>query len=280
MANLRLYKFRFPHSLTHWNGQEITYAQTAAELLGEVDNSSHALILCGLSSKDDLLQIVNLYQKKKQLLQEQPYSIVLVDFQQGGNLLAAAQRLSFDQIFTGSEYLDHEDEVLSALEEKISELKGKHTSHQTYEDLFGVSDTLVIKSKTKRRLYPVEEVQALHAASPLEAMTENPIISFKLYEGENIIESTFNDYFDREVYLTTKVLPESNNLILEFKSSYQGEKKGLRLKTEVINIEESDNEYQLTLKVESHLLEFEAMLKVYQKREKNISNFIKKVKGY
>lgn len=282
MANLRLYKFRFPQSLSSWQGEEIEYSQTAAELLSQVEFSSkHSLILCGLSSKDDLLQIVNFYQKKKTVLQDNPHTIILVDFQEGGKLLEAALRLSFTKIISGSKYLDAEIELLNSLVTELNEQSGKHTSHQTYEDLFSSTDKLVVRSNTKRRLYPVEEITPLMThKSEDEVMRENPVVSFKLYEGENIIESSFSDYFDREVYLTTSTLPESNHLILEFKSLYLGEKKGLRLKTQVINIEENEGEFQLTLKVESHLKEFEAMLKVYQKREKSISHFMKKVKGY
>lgn len=279
MANLTIYKFRFPDSLNNWEDQKINTYETAQNLLDDLTGSDHALILCGLSSKEDLLQIISFYQKKRTALKNIPHTIVLVDFQQGGKLLEAAQRLSVDHFFTGENFLASEETHLSTLVSEINDRDGKVASHQTYEDLFSDSDKVVLKKNTKHRLYPVQEVQEIKNRSPLEVMTEAPVVSFRLYEGDKYIECEFVDYFDREIYLTSKVLPEDNSLTLEFRSSYLDEKKGLRLKTEIISIEEEDGEYQLTLRIESHLKEFEIMLKVFQKREQNIAHFLKKVKG-
>lgn len=280
MANFTIYKFRFPESLSNWEDKKINTYETAQDLLDDLTGSDHALILFGLSTKEDLLQIINFYQKKRTSLKNTPHTIVLVDFQNGGKLLEAAQRLSIDHFFSGEDFLASEESHILSLVKEIQDRDGKVASHQTYEDLFSGADKVVLKKNTKRRLYPVEEVQEIKNRSPLEVMTEAPVVTFRLYEGDKLIECEFVDYFDREIYLTSKVLPEDNSLTLEFRSSYLDEKKGLRLKTEVINIEDEDGKYQLTLRVESHLKEFEVMLKVFQKREQNIAHFLKKVKGH
>lgn len=280
MANLAIYKFRFPHSLDSWEGQKINFLASAQELLDNVVSAECALILCGLSSKEDLLQIINFYQQKRSTLKNIPHTVILVDFQEGGKLLQAAQRLTFDKLFSGNTFLTSEYEQLRTLVDEIHHRHGKVASHQTYENLFSSNETVVLKKNTKRRLYPVEEVSEIKTRSPLEVMTETPVVEFRLFEGDKLIESEFVDYFDREIYLKTSVMPEDNNLVLEFRSSYQEVRKGLRLKTQVVSIEEEEGEYQLTLKVESHLKEFEVMLKVFQKREQMISHFMKRAKGY
>jgi len=279
MANLAIHKFRFPQGLRSLDNQEITFSDSVNELIDQLVMADHILILCGLSSKEDLLQIISFYQKKKQALKDIPHSIILVDFQDDKKLLEAAERLSLDKVYKEKNYLETESEILSGIIEKINANLGKLASHQTYEDLFS-TDKVVLKKNTRRRLYPVDQESIIANPEAIEVMVESPVVSFKIYAGEKLIDSTFLDYFDREIYLKTKVLPEDNNLILEFKFSYLNQKKGIRLKAEVINIEEDDGEYQLTLKIESHLKEFELMLKVFQAREKNISLFLKKVKGY
>lgn len=273
MANLAIHKFRFPESITG-GSENISYSSTAAELFSKIGNSEELLILCALSSKEDLLQIVSFFQQRKQHLKAVFPKIVLIDFQGGPKLLEAAQRLSFDKIISSKDYLADEEEIILKLSQEDSR------SHHTYEDLFSSGEKLVLKKNTKRRIYPVEEESEINPRPELEVITETPVVTFKIYIDEKVIEASFSDYFDREIYLTTKTLPEDNHVTLEFKFSYLSKKKGLRLKAEVINIEEDNGEYLLTLKVESHLIEFETMLKIYHQREQNINAFMKKVKGH
>lgn len=280
MANIVIHKFRFPESLDYWCGETpIVYSQTANVLMDNLSESGNALVLCGLRSKDDLLQIINFFQRKK-TLKDMNLFIVIVDFQEGGKLLEAAQRLTIDRLIKGDHYLANEEDILTRLVDLMKESFEKYPGNQTYEELFGGSSTFVVKNSSKRRIYPVEADIEIPSNDPHRTITETPVVSFGLYEGDKLIESTFVDYFDREVILNTKELPTDKNLILEFKFSYLGEKKGLRLKTEVISIDEDEGQYQVTLRVQSHQKELETMFKIFQKREQNITEFLKKVRGY
>lgn len=286
MANVSIYKFCFQvPTLDYWEGDAIHYSLSTNELLDQLSESEseNSIIICSLASKEDLLQLVSFYQKKKLALKDKNHIVILVDHQNNEKLTEAASRLSLHQIISSKQYLADEEGIILKLVQEFEENHQTNKANQTYEDLFSSNNKLVIKSNTKRRLYPVEEFTELSAENKkteLEVMTETPVAKLTLYEGEKAIESILEDYFDREVILKTKVLPEDNQLILEFKISYLGEKKGLRLSAEVINIEVIDNEeYQVTLKVNSHLKELEVMLKVFQKREQNIRNFLKKVRG-
>lgn len=284
MANVSIYKFCFEEpNLEYWEGDAIHYSSNASELLDQLNEVENSIIICSLASKEDLLQLVNFYQKKKLALKDKNHIVILIDHQNNGKLTEAASRLSLHKIISSKQYFADEEEIISNLAQEFEENYQTNKANQTYEDLFSSNSKLVIKNNTKRRLYPVEEFTEIPGESKkteLEVMTESPIVKLTLYEGEKAIDSSLEDYFDREVILKTKVLPEDNQLILEFKLSYLGEKKGLRLAAEVINIEVIDNEeYQVTLKVNSHLKELEVMLKVMQKREQNIRNFLKKVRG-
>ncbi len=284
MANVSIYKFCFQApTLDYWEGDVIHYSSSANELLEQLSESENSIIICSLASKEDLLQLVSFYQKKKLALKDKNHIVILVDHQNNEKLTEAASRLSLHKIISSKQYFADEEEIVLKLVQEFEDNHQTNKANQTYEDLFSSSNKLVIKSNTKRRLYPIEEFTELAGETKkneLEVMTETPVAKLTLYEGEKAIESTLEDYFDREVILKTKVLPEDNQLILEFKISYLGEKKGLRLSAEVINIEVIDNEeYQVTLKVNSHLKELELMLKVFQKREQNIRNFLKKVRG-
>ena len=284
MANVSIHKFCFEEStMEYWGGYAIHYSSNTQELLDQLRGKTHCLIICSLSSKEDLLQLVSFFQKKKTALRDTTHSIILVDHQNNEKLLEAASRLSVQKIIPYQQFINNEEEMIEDLIEEFERGTQSNKVNQTYEDLFSTNETVIIKSNTKRRLYPIEEITELPAdshKSELEVMTEAPVTKLTLYEGEKKIESILEDYFDRELILRTKVLPEDNQLILEFKISYLGDKKGLRLQAEVINIEMIDNdEYQVTLKINSHLKEFEVMLKVMQKREQNIRNFLKKVRG-
>lgn len=284
MANVSIYKFGFQGStIDYWDGDVIHYSLSANELLEQLSASDNSIIICSLASKEDLLQLVSFYQKKKLALKDKNHIVVLVDHQTSEKLTEAASRLSLHKIILSQQYFADEEGMILRLVEEFETNYQTNKANQTYEDLFSANNKVVIKSNTKRRLYPVEEFTEISGDSKkteLEVMMETPVSKFTLYEGEKAIEATLEDYFDREVILKTKVLPEDNQLILEFKLSYLGEKKGLRLSAEVINIEVIDNEeYQVTLKVNSHLKELEVMLKVFQKREQNIRNFLKKVRG-
>lgn len=280
MKKLKIHKFLFPLTPAKVRG-EFTYSTQSEELWENLAQDCPCLVLCALQTKADLIQLVNFFQKKKLQPLPKPATLVLVDFQKDSKLLAAAQRLSFAKIISASRYLADEERSIAELLLFHQEQSGtKSSTHQTYEDLFSGQDKLVLRDKSKLRLSPVL-AEVIAAPRPInEVLTETPQVSIRLYANEKVIESRFNDYFEGEIHLTWPAIPEDNHLTLEFRFSYQGINKGLRLKGEVINIEEDDDEYQVVLKIESHLTEFEGMLELYQEREKNINTFIKKVKGY
>lgn len=121
------------------------------------------------------------------------------------------------------------------------------------------------------------------AEQSLEKLTEDAkIISLMIQQGREI-ECGFDDFFDGNIIFSTndEKIHSSSDVNLDLKFNYMGKENVLKIKGNVESVEsDGEDKNYVTVKLsEENAIAFDKFMKLFETRQQNVNEFLKKARG-